>query len=105
MLHEPVEPTRKDLAGNYKMRLGIWMFALYTVIYAGFVVINLVAPKLMGAIILGGLNLATVYGFALIIIALIEALIYDAMCHKKEEDMEKAELLKDPSHQKTEGSK
>jgi hypothetical protein len=41
-----------------------------------------------------GLNLATVYGFALIIVALIEALIYDAMCRKKESEFARAEKKK-----------
>lgn len=84
MLHEPATPAGKDPAGPYKMRLGIWMFIFYSLFYAGFVAINLLAPQSMGAVVFLGLNLATVYGFALIIVALIEALVYDAMCRKKE---------------------
>ena len=84
MLHEPASPKGKDPAGPYKMRLGIWMFLFYSLFYAGFVAINLLNPAGMGAIVLAGLNLATVYGFALIIVALIEALIYDWLCRKKE---------------------
>ena len=38
-----------------------------------------------------GLNLATVYGFALIIAALIEALIYNALCNRKEAEFARAE--------------
>ncbi len=45
----------------------------------------------MGTIVFAGLNLATVYGFALIIVALIEALIYDCMCRKKEAEYAQAE--------------
>ncbi|PKN91381.1 MAG: hypothetical protein CVU44_19910 [Chloroflexi bacterium HGW-Chloroflexi-6] len=88
MLHEPATPAGKDPAGPYKMRLGIWMFIFYALFYAGFVAINLLSPKTMGAIIFAGLNLATVYGMALIIVALVEALIYNAMCSKKEAEME-----------------
>jgi hypothetical protein len=84
MLHEPATPVGKDSAGPYKMRLGIWMFVLYSLFYASFVAINLLSPLTMGAIVFLGLNLATVYGFALILVALIEALVYDAMCRKKE---------------------
>jgi len=84
MLHEPATPVGKDPAGPYKMRLGIWMFVFYALFYAGFVAINLLSPLAMAAIVFAGLNLATVYGFALIIVALIEALVYDAMCRKKE---------------------
>jgi uncharacterized membrane protein (DUF485 family) len=84
MLHEPATPTGKDLAGPYKMRLGIWMFVFYALFYAGFVAINLINPQAMGTIVFWGLNLATVYGFTLIIVALLEALVYDALCRRKE---------------------
>lgn len=91
MLHEPATPAGKDPAGPYKQRLGIWMFLAYALFYAGFVAVNLLNPKAMGAVIVAGLNLATVYGFALIIVALIEALVYDALCRKKEAELEKEE--------------
>ena len=51
------------------------MFTLYAVIYAGFVVVNLVRPGLMEKAVIAGLNLAVVYGFGLIIFALILALV------------------------------
>ncbi len=91
MLHEPATPSSKDPAGPYKMRLGIWMFLFYSLFYAVFVAINLLSPQAMGAIVFLGLNLATVYGFALIIVALIQALIYDAMCRKKEAEFARLE--------------
>ena len=84
MLHEPATPAAKDPAGPYKMRLGLWMFLAYSLFYAGFVAINLISPLTMAEIVLGGLNLATVYGFALIVVALIEALIYDWLCRREE---------------------
>lgn len=88
MLHGPATPVGKDPAGPYKQRLGIWMFLFYALFYAGFVAINLLNPAAMGAIVFAGLNLATVYGLALIVVALIEALVYDAMCRKKEAELE-----------------
>lgn len=94
MLHKPAAPSEKDPAGPYKMRLGIWMFVFYSFFYASFVSINLLSPLAMATVVFAGLNLATVYGFALIIVALIEALIYDAMCHKKEAEFEKADKQK-----------
>lgn len=84
MLHEPAAPAGKDYAVAYKTRLGVWMFLFYSLFYIGFVAINLTSPLLMGKIVFAGLNLATVYGFALIIFALIQALIYSAMCTKQE---------------------
>ena len=94
MLHKPAAPSEKDLAGPYKMRLGIWMFVFYSLFYASFVAVNLLSPLAMAAIVFAGLNLATVYGFALIIVALVEALIYDAMCRKKEAEFAKADKQK-----------
>ncbi len=89
MLHEPARPAGKDPAGPYKMRLGIWMFLFYALFYVGFVAINLLNPLAMGIIVFAGLNLATVFGFALIIGALLEALVYNEMCRKKEAELEK----------------
>lgn len=84
MLHEPSAPVGKDPAQHYKMRLGIWMVIAYSLFYAGFVAINLSHPLLMEKTVFAGLNLATVYGFALIIVALLQALVYDAMCRNQE---------------------
>jgi uncharacterized membrane protein (DUF485 family) len=87
MLHEPAAPVGKDPAASFKMRLGVWMFILYFLFYAGFVAINLYKPLLMETTVLLGLNLATDYGFALIIAALIQALIYDAVCRMREHSL------------------
>ncbi len=84
MLHKPVEDTDTDYAVDYKRQVGAYMFALYSLVYAGFVIINIVKPVLMEKIIFGGLNLAVVYGFGLIIFALFLALIYNHMCTKEE---------------------
>ena len=85
MLHEPASPSGKDPAAAYKSRLGVQMFAFYTVFYAGFVAINLLSPEAMATTVVAGLNLATVYGMALIVLALIQALIYNRKCHRKEQ--------------------
>jgi uncharacterized membrane protein (DUF485 family) len=84
MLHDPATPSGNDPAGPYKIRLGIRMFIFYSLFYASFVAINLISPLSMANIVFAGLNLATVFGFALIVVALIEALIYDWLCRKKE---------------------
>ena len=84
MLHEPAASSGTDFAIGYKMRLGLIMFGIYALIYAGFVAINVLNPIMMEAIVLFGLNLAVVYGFGLIIFALIMALIYNHMCAARE---------------------
>ena len=84
MLHKPASPEKEDLAVPYKTRLGLQMFFFYASIYAGFVIINITKPILMEKTILFGLNLAVVYGFGLIILSLIMALIYNYLCTKAE---------------------
>jgi len=91
MLHEPATPAGSDPAAPYKARLGLRMFAFYAVFYAGFVAINLLSPPTMATVVVGGLNLATVYGMALIILALVQALVYNAMCRRKELEFERLE--------------
>jgi phosphotransferase system glucose/maltose/N-acetylglucosamine-specific IIC component len=91
MLHEPATPSGKDRAAPYKMRLGLWMFLFYLLVYAGFVAINLIDTTIMQRIVLLGLNLATVYGFGLIILAFLEAWVYNAFCLRHEKKMEKLE--------------
>jgi len=95
MLHEPAAPSQKDPAGPYKMRLGIWMFVFYSLFYASFVFINLLSPLSMARIVFAGLNLATVYGIALIVVALIEALVYDWLCRQKETHFARMEESED----------
>ena len=87
MLHEPAAQTDKDPGSQYKMFLGVKMFIIYAIAYMGFVAINIIKPLLMEKIIFMGLNLATVYGFGLIFFALFLALIYNALCTKKEAAM------------------
>jgi uncharacterized membrane protein (DUF485 family) len=84
MIHEPAAPVGKDPAFAYKRRLGVIMFIIYGVIYAGFVVVNLVVPSHMGDNVVAGLDVAVVYGFALIVLALVLALIYNWACGRKE---------------------
>ncbi len=84
MLHEPAAQAQKDNSASYKMSLGIRMFLIYAIVYGGFVAINLIKPALMKEQIIFGLNLAVVYGFGLIIFAVVLALIYNRMCTKKE---------------------
>lgn len=90
MLHAPAVPKGKDYAASYKQRLGVWMFVLYSIFYAGFVAINLFDPLLMSRNVLMGLNLAVVYGFSLIGVAMIQAVIYDVLCRRKELALERA---------------
>ena len=55
--------------------LGPILFAVYLLLYGGFVVLAALSPATMDAPI-GGINLAVWYGFVLIIAAVVLALIY-----------------------------
>jgi|LSQX01.2.fsa_nt_gb uncharacterized membrane protein (DUF485 family) len=105
MLHEPAAQAGEDYSVRYKTRLGVTMFIPYLLFYAGFVAWNLASPESMEAIVLLGMNLATVYGFALIVVALILALIYDAMCRAREAlDKAASDAAKSASATTTEGA-
>jgi len=95
MLHEPSARSGSDLAAGYKMKLGVWMFIPYALVYATFVLINLVKPVAMETIVVFGLNLAVVYGVGLIILALVMALIYNQMCGRQEHTMYNARPRKE----------
>jgi len=87
MLHEPAGQAGADPASPYKTRLGSRMFVLYALLYAGFVAINVGAPVLMERQVAWGLNLATAYGLFLIVFALLLALVYTALCSRKEREL------------------
>ncbi len=82
-MHGPSTEWGEDKSSTFKTRVGIWMFFLYAIIYAGFVLINTLNPALMGMDI-GSLNLALIYGFGLIVFAILLAIVYNVMCTKVE---------------------
>jgi uncharacterized membrane protein (DUF485 family) len=88
MLHEPAAVHAVDEAAAYKKRLGLIMLAVYSAIYVVFIVLNVVRPKIMGTILFSGLNLAIIYGFALILVALLLALVYNWACTRHEKTFE-----------------
>ncbi len=57
-------------------KLGLILFGVYLVFYVAFVVISAFASQLFETVVFGGLNLAVVYGFGLIILALVLAVVY-----------------------------
>ena len=61
-------------------RQGLILFTVYFVFYAGFVVVNAFRPDLMERTPLAGINLAVIYGFALIFGALVMSLVYGWLC-------------------------
>jgi uncharacterized membrane protein (DUF485 family) len=83
------EPTPDDAAAPHptsarNARYGLWLFAVYVVLYAGFMALSAFRPQAMRQPVaaLGGVNLAVVYGFGLIVAALVLALIYMLLCRE-----------------------
>ncbi len=89
MQHQPQANIVTDHAAVYKSRLGVKLFILYTLVYAGFVIIGLTKPELMGLEIISGQNIAIVYGFGLIILAIIMGFIYNLFCTRMENKLNK----------------
>lgn len=59
------------------------MFVIYTPIYLAFILICVLSPAFMSKNV-GSLNVAVVYGFGIIILAIIQAIIYNNICSAKE---------------------
>ncbi len=74
---------------KYNSRIGLVLFALYLLLYGGFVFLSAFSPETMERTPLAGVNLAILYGFGLIIVALMLALLYGWLC--KSSDDEEAE--------------
>ena len=68
-------------------QLGVQLFLVYLLLYGGFVLINAFAPETMEMTPIAGINLAILYGFVLIIGALVMALIYGALCTAEDADV------------------
>lgn len=98
MHHAPAQDSGPDPASSYKTRLGMRMFLVYCLIYAGFVFVNVFTEgEAMQVIVFMGLNLAVVYGMSLIVIALAMALTYNHLCTTKERELA-ALALKGETH-------
>jgi uncharacterized membrane protein (DUF485 family) len=89
MLHEPGAIIKADPASAKKAKLGLILFFCYLIIYAGFVVIGLTNPELMGSHALGSLNIAIIYGFGLIFLAIVMGFIYNLVCTAMENKVNK----------------
>jgi uncharacterized membrane protein (DUF485 family) len=57
-------------------RIGLWLFAVYVLLYGGFMALSAFYPERMRRAVLAGVNLAVIYGLALILGAFFLALLY-----------------------------
>src|SRR3954469_10655054 len=84
MSESPGAPDRADaphpdhhaptIARN--VRYGLILFAIYLLLYGGFIALAAFAPARMKEPVMGGINLAVLYGMGLIVAAFVLALIY-----------------------------
>jgi len=88
-MHGPAAKLEKDHAADKKAKLGIYLFIFYILAYSGFVVIGLYDPDLMGVHVLGKQNLAIVYGYGLILLAIVMGLVYNVLCTRMENKLNK----------------
>jgi uncharacterized membrane protein (DUF485 family) len=78
-------PTTRDAVVAFNARLGVVLFLLYLLFYTGFIYLNAFQRERMAADALGGVNLAVVYGFGLIIAAFVLAIVYMVLCRRASE--------------------
>ncbi len=69
-------------------RVGFVLFIVYLLLYGGFVFLNAFAAEVMERTPIAGVNLAILYGFGLIVAALIMALLYGFLCREEPADQE-----------------
>ena len=91
MSHGPATQWGEDKAIAYKTKFGLYLFIIYVLVYIGFIAINVASPKTMAMTVFAGQNLAVVYGFGLIALAFVMGIIYDYLCSKKEDELNKTE--------------
>ena len=93
MAHGPATKWKEDKSEGYKAKLGFFMIAVFSIVYAIFILICVISPKTMANNI-GSLNVAVAYGFGIIVLAIIQALVYNFFCSRKELEHDKADCKK-----------
>ena len=66
-------------------RSGMVLFVVYVIFYVGFVILTAFAPKVM-AMDVAGVTLSILYGFGLIGLAFVLALVYMMICRGNARD-------------------
>jgi uncharacterized membrane protein (DUF485 family) len=69
-------------------RVGLVLFFIYLALYCGFVFLSAFAADVMEKTPIAGVNVAILYGFGLIIAALVLALIYGFLCRGQSAEKE-----------------
>jgi len=72
---------------THNSRIGLVLFAVYLLLYGGFVFLSAFKADVMETTPIAGVNLAILYGFGLIIAALVLALIYGFLCKPTDDEI------------------
>ena len=83
-----------DNASDKKAALGIKFFFIYLFFYVGFVAIGVLNYELLSVEVLKGINLAVFYGIGLIVFAVLLGILYNFLCTRYEDEMNKMEGTK-----------
>jgi uncharacterized membrane protein (DUF485 family) len=73
-------PPPPSSSQRFNTRLGLYLFAFYSLVYLGFALTSAFSPALSRWQPLGGVNLATWWGLGLIGLAFVMAMIYGFLC-------------------------
>jgi uncharacterized membrane protein (DUF485 family) len=68
--------SQADAHRSPNQTLGLLLFAVYFLFYAGFIAITVYDYALLGREVFAGVNLAIVYGMGLILLAIVLAVVY-----------------------------
>ena len=74
------EAAEDPIVARRRVRLGHVLFVFYTTLYAGFMMLNAFAPGKMEHTPVAGINIAVLYGLALIFSAFVLALAFEGLC-------------------------
>ncbi len=82
MDHGPAESAeeRSPELQAWHARLGLVLFGVYFALYIVFILLAAFDLSRLAASVIGGVNLALVYGFGLIAAAIVLALLYGWLC-------------------------
>jgi len=82
----PIHDDHHPETVSRNARVGLWLFLVYLILYAGFMGLNAFAPHKMAEAPFGGINLAVLYGLLLIVAAFLLALVYVFLVRNRAED-------------------
>ena len=85
-MSEPVHDDHHPETVSRNARVGLALFAVYCLLYGGFMAMNAFFPQRMAAAPFGGVNLAVLYGLLLIVAAFALALLYMFLVRRRADD-------------------